>query len=340
MNVAALAGQNDGAGRPDFGPLPADTASPAAKAGKDAHSAGAPVPPVAGHGDAAASRPGQAGPPASQSHASGKDVPQAAAAAFKRGMELRQATDFLGARTELSKAYFWGDLPADKQDEARKVLTDLAELTLIGRGSKVYPNDPYTGYYLCKAGDILAAVDRREKLHVPWQLLVRVNNMQRPEDLVAGQRYKVVNGPFHAIIYKTQFVMDLYLQRDELPKLFIKRVRIGTGKDGATPNGMWRVKLGGKHERPTWYPPPNSPHHGPIPYGHPDYAFGAKGLWISLEGLDENTKPLTDYGIHSTSAPDSIGKAESLGCIRLGDDDIDLVYMLLYEYYSTIEVRP
>ena len=263
-----------------------------------------------------------------------------AEACYQRGLGFYDANELIKARSELCKAYFSGQLSADQQQHARQKLTELAELTLIGRGSDVYPDDPYTGRYKCVAGDVLTKVERSQKLHVPWQLLIKVNNMRRPEDLEAGRRYKVVHGPFHAIVYKSAFLMDVYLHREGLEKVFIKRFRIGTGANSATPAGMWRAKLGGKHERPTWYPPPNSVFRGPIPYGHPDYAFGQKGLWIGLEGLEPATKPLTDSGIHSTNDPKSIGSAESLGCIRLADEDIELVYSLLYEHWSTVEVRP
>ena len=102
------------------------------------------------------------------------------------------------------------------------------------------------------------------------------------------------------------------------------------------------MELGGKAVHPTWDPPPNSElsGRGPIAHGEPNYAFGIKGLWIPLEGIDEHTKGREGYGIHSTDKPDSIGKAESLGCIRLRDDDIEMVFRLLYEHWSTVEIRP
>jgi lipoprotein-anchoring transpeptidase ErfK/SrfK len=260
--------------------------------------------------------------------------------AYERGIELYSANKLIEARSRLSEAYFSGLLDTQKQEDARRKLEELAEITLIGVGSPVYPDDPYAGHYEVRPGEALTAIERKLKLHIPWQLVLRVNNMLRPEDLEAGRRYKVVHGPFHAVVNKSAFIMDVYLHREGQEKIFIKRFAIGIGVDGSTPVGMWRVKLGGKQERPTWYPPPNSPLRGPISYGHPDYAFGEKGLWIGLAGMDENTQNLTDYGIHSTNDQSSIGRAESLGCIRLADGDIDLVYSLLYEHWSTVEVRP
>jgi lipoprotein-anchoring transpeptidase ErfK/SrfK len=159
----------------------------------------------------------------------------------------------------------------------------------------------------------------------------------------------LVRGPFHAVVSKGRFTVDLFLQREGLPRVWVKRVRCGLGKDGSTPVGMWKVGrdyidghviLGGKLEHPTWNPPPSSDLRGPIQYGQKGYALGEKGLWIGLVGIDENTRGKRDYGIHSTSDPTSIGKEQSLGCIRLADDDIELVYSLLYEVYSSVQTKP
>jgi len=263
-----------------------------------------------------------------------------AAAAYRRGAALAKANRLIEARTLLSRAYYSGRLPKTMLDDARRRLTELAEITLIGPRSSVYPNDPYAFSYQFQPGELLAKVERKLKLHVPWQIILRINGLRRAEDIQAGRRYKLIRGPFHAVVYKSKFTMDIFLHRRGRQKIFVKRMRIGTGADGATPIGMWRVRLGGKQERPTWYPPPNSRSRGPIAYGQENYAFGVKGLWIGLEGLDEATRGLSGYGIHSTNDPSSIGQARSLGCIRLGDEDIELVYFLLYEHWSTVEVRP
>ncbi len=261
-------------------------------------------------------------------------------AAYRRGMELIKANELVKARSELSWAYFSGKLPADRQDEVRSTLTELADITLIGRNSPIFPGETYAFHYKFRHGERLVQVERKLKLHVPWQIILRINTLKQAEDIQAGRPYKMIYGPFHAVIRKSAFTMDIYLHRGGLEKVFIRRMRVGTGADGSTPAGMWRVRLGGKQQRPTWYPPPNSKLRGAVPYGHPNYAFGARGLWIGLEGLDEHNRMLRHYGIHSTNDPNSIAQARSLGCIRLADEQIELVYSLLYEHWSTVEVRP
>ena len=266
-----------------------------------------------------------------------------ARAAVRRGLELREADKLVQARTTLSEAWFSGAMPAEEVERVRKALEGLADKTLFSR--VVHQDDPYTGHYNVNPGEVLGGADgivRRKALRVPEQLIVEINGLRKAENLRAGQRYKIIRGPFHAIIDKSGFVMDVYLQPDGLPKVFVRRLDVGIGKNGSTPAGLWRVEGGGrgKQRHATWNPPPSSPIIGPVPYGHPQYAFGEKGLWISLEGIGPRTKGMTGYGIHSTNDPDSVGKATSLGCVRLRDGDIEFVYNRLYPVHSTVAVRP
>ena len=63
------------------------------------------------------------------------------------------------------------------------------------------------------------------------------------------------------------------------------------------------------------------------PVGRAGLPAGQEGYWISLEGIGGNRHTAEDgYGIHGTNDPASIGKAMSMGCIRLADDDIEPVF--------------
>jgi lipoprotein-anchoring transpeptidase ErfK/SrfK len=68
----------------------------------------------------------------------------------------------------------------------------------------------------------------------------------------------------------------------------------------------------------------------------PDNPIGDR--WIGLEGVSEAIRDLTGYGIHGTIEPESIGRQESMGCIRLRNDDVELLYEMLVERESTVEV--
>ena len=118
------------------------------------------------------------------------------------------------------------------------------------------------------------------------------------------------------------------------------RRRWGRGTSAWAGPPASRPAISGKLRRARFDPPPGSEVNHTIAYGESGYPFGAKGLFIPLEGDDENTSRMVNYGIHSTSAPDSIGKEGSLGCVRLRDDDIETVFNLLYEKWSTVQTKP
>ena len=46
------------------------------------------------------------------------------------------------------------------------------------------------------------------------------------------------------------------------------------------------------------------------------------------------------YGIHGTIEPESIGKAVSLGCIRMHNEDVAFVYKLMMPGKSTVTILP
>jgi lipoprotein-anchoring transpeptidase ErfK/SrfK len=280
----------------------------------------------------------------------GEDAPTTAASTGGRQQALRDlnagraaygAGDLLQARVMISRAIFSGHLTTDEEANAIADASRIADGTILG--PTMIEADPYVTPYRVRSGDTIEGangIERSRKLHVPARLILRVNRLARGEDIRPGQVLKLVKGPFHAIVHKNDFTMDIYLQRDEGDKIFIRRMPVGLGRNSTTPVGSWRVQKGQKLERPPWDPPPGSGLRQRILWGEPDYAFGVKGLWIGLEGTDERTGLYTDIGIHSTNDPNSIGKANSLGCIRLADDDIDLVYSLLYDQWSCVYVVP
>ncbi len=256
---------------------------------------------------------------------------------YALGLQLLAENKLIEARSVLSRALLSERLTASQADDARDKLMDLANETLFS--PDVYENDPYTFLYVVQWGDMLQRIERKLELHVPHTLIMKINGL--PDDKIyADDTLKMIRGPFHAVINKSDFTMDIYLHREGLEKIFIARMEVGLGKNNGTPLGLWQVKLDGKGSEPTWYPPPRSHLQGPIKYGEPGYPFGKLGLWIPLVGIDENIQQRTGYGIHSTDKPESIGREASLGCIRLRDGDIEVVYTLLYEKWSTVEIRP
>jgi lipoprotein-anchoring transpeptidase ErfK/SrfK len=107
-----------------------------------------------------------------------------------------------------------------------------------------------------------------------------------------------------------------------LPNHQALKYSVGVGREGFTWSGTNRIS--GKAEWPTWTPPPvmvereaERGHYLPesMP-GGPDNPLGARALYIGR----------TDFRIHGTTQPWSIGKAVSSGCIRMVNSDVIDLY--------------
>jgi lipoprotein-anchoring transpeptidase ErfK/SrfK len=303
----------------------------------------APVEPVNGTGDPVAPHGPDGGNDTTEQNTTPPPIVEVpvgdATALLREGFALQEEGKPIEARTALSRAYFSEKLTPAQADQARAALEILAQETLLNGMN--YPNDPYTMSYVIASGDTLEGrkgIERSNELHVPEGMLMRINGIADARRIRAGDGLTLLKGPFHAIVDKNDFTMDVYLEREGLPKVFIKRFKVGLGKQGSTPEGEWTV--GDKTEKQYWYAPPSSGLNGAIPYGSPDYALGTKGLWIGLKGAEGATQNFRGLGIHSTNKPDSIGTMDSLGCIRLGDTDIDSIYKMLYPTWSTVTIQP
>ncbi len=262
---------------------------------------------------------------------------------LKKGMEFLKQGKLLDARATLADAMNTSALSADQMEMVRTTLTELADKMIFSR--EVIEGDPCTFQYKFQRGDVLVKVEPTLKLNVPAKLIQKINGIADPTKIQIGQVLKMVRGPFHAVVSKSRFVMDIFLEEPKTGRMiFVKRFRVGVGKDGSTPTGQWRVVRGGKITHAPWTPPASSSlERRRVEWAEPGYPFGPEGYWISLEGTGKTPYTREDgYGIHGTNDPSSIGKASSLGCIRLGDNDIEMLFAMLYDKgkWSTVTILP
>jgi LysM repeat protein len=226
----------------------------------------------------------------------------------------------------------------DRLNEALSFPMNNAQRNVIkGRLSKlsgewlfsrsIFEQDKLCSRYKVEPGNLLSSIARGYK--VPWEALMEVNRISRPELLKAGETIKIVHGPFHAKVYRSTFTMDLYLQ-----ETFVRSFSVGIGRPGReTPTGLWRVKPGGKMISPKWTDPDT---HKTYTAKDPDYPLGSR--WIALEGVSGEAKDRRGFAIHGTKKPEEIGTAGSRGCIRLYNGDAILIYNLLTPGLSRVEV--
>jgi lipoprotein-anchoring transpeptidase ErfK/SrfK len=96
------------------------------------------------------------------------------------------------------------------------------------------------------------------------------------------------------------------------------RYGIGVGREGFTWAGVKQIAR--KAEWPDWYPPQEmiarQPYLPRMTAGGPGNPLGARAMYLGS----------SEYRIHGTNNPATIGKQVSSGCIRLTNDDVTDLY--------------
>jgi LysM repeat protein len=238
--------------------------------------------------------------------------------------------DLLATRQLLNDGLITGKLADADADAARRQIDEINKTVVFS--AKKFPEDPWGGVYQVASGERLATIAARNG--VTWEFLSRVNGVT-PKKLRSGQNIKVFKGPFYAVVYKHLFKMEIYLGAPAGPgSMYVTSFPVGLGKDNSTPTGVWMCKTGDKIRNPRYYPPRGGEIMAP---DDPKNPLG--GYWIAIEGLDGQAVGKESYGIHGTIDPTSIGKMESMGCIRLKAEDISWVFDLLVDGKSRVLVK-
>ncbi len=177
--------------------------------------------------------------------------------------------------------------------------------------SRIYfqPQPHYMDAYIVQNGDRLETIARQYQ--VSWEYLAKLNRTD-PQRIRAEQALKVIQGPFSAVVDLSEFKIVIHAHG-----YYVTSFACGIGKDGTTPIGTFKVT--DKLVDPTYYGPD-----GVVQCDDPSNPLGER--WIAIS---DDAGQVQGYGIHGTIDPASIGKAESRGCIRLQDHDIENVYDLL-----------
>jgi hypothetical protein len=237
--------------------------------------------------------------------------------------------DLLAGRKLLNDALIGGQLSESDAAEAKKLIADANKTIVFS--SRSFNDDPWGGSHTVAPGELLQKIAFKNA--VTSDLLLRINGIPDARRLKAGATIKVVQGPFHAVVTKHAFNMDLYLGAPgEKGAQYVLSYPVGLGRDDSTPTGSWIVEQ--RVPNPKYYSPRGE---GVIEAGDPKNPLGK--YWIALTGTDGNAVGKQSYGIHGTIDPDSIGKQASLGCIRMRNEDVALVYELLVAGKSTVVVK-
>ena len=165
--------------------------------------------------------------------------------------------------------------------------------------------------YVIQPGDSLDKIARQNKTTV--ELIRKMNKMEN-NNMYPGGRLLMPAAPFVLNVSKSAKTVDLTMNG----KIF-KRYIAGLGMNGKTPLGNFHTVV--HQTNPDWTPPGG----GIIPFGDPRNLLGTR--WMSIQ---DSTRPeIKGFGIHGTPARDSIGAESSNGCIRLLNEDVEELYLLI-----------
>ncbi len=101
----------------------------------------------------------------------------------------------------------------------------------------------------------------------------------------------------------------------------VRVYRVAVGK-AATPSPTGTFKIVNRVANPAYY------HKGQVIAAGKGNPVGSRWMGLSAKG----------YGIHGTNAPNSIGKAASTGCIRMGQRDLEEFFTLV-NVGDAVEIR-
>ncbi len=266
----------------------------------------------------------QVSPAANSTGSSGASRPatsvDADVLAGRRAMDRGQ---YVEARRHLNKA-LEGRLSMEQQEGVRRDLAKIADRLIFGKLAS--PGDPIARMHEVASGESLYVLARRHKLTIDF--LADINQLARKDMIRAGARLKVVDGPFRAIVRKSQHRMDIFLQDQ-----YVRSYTVGLGMDDGTPIGEWEVTT--KQTNPAWTDPRDGQHYPP---DDPNNPIGDR--WIGLDCVAGECVGRSGFGIHGTIDPGSIGADMSMGCVRLLSKDVAELYDLLVPGYSLVEIVP
>lgn len=176
--------------------------------------------------------------------------------------------------------------------------------------------------HVIQPGDRIITIAKQ--YDVNKELIELTNGLTASSVIREGNKIKIVTGIGSVKVNKTKHTLLLFLDG-----IFVKRYRIGLGKENKTPEGIFKINASGKMTRPPWY---------------------NKATGVDLEYTEGGTNgnplgthwiPFSDgsgIGVHGTWVPNSIGKDESNGCVRMLNEEVKEVYAFMKEG-STVEIE-
>src|SRR5258706_9894478 len=190
--------------------------------------------------------------------------------ALADGKAKIEAGDLPAGRKLLNDALMGGQLSEGDAATAKQLIAEANKLLVFA--PRRYPDDPWVVGHTVARGEVLQKI--AGKYDLSPELLLRINGLADARKLRANATIKVLHGPFHAVVSKRAFTLDVYLgSPGERSAQYVTTYGVGLGKDDSTPSGTWIVDQ--RIPNPKWWGARTLP---PVEAGDPKNPLGK--FWI------------------------------------------------------------
>lgn len=216
------------------------------------------------------------------------------------------------ARDEMARLYFAEGASAALRTELEPAMLLVSRALVTDR-----PTERDFEFYKVGQGDSLIKIAERFRVEKKYRYVqygsLKLFNRLGNDMIRVGQTLRIPKGEVSIVVRMSQF--KLYVFHEGIA---FASYPVALGAEAsATPVGLYTV--GEKTAKPTWWPPESTGLKGPIGPEDPKNPLGTH--WIALQ------HPLhSGLGIHGTNDPGSIGTRASLGCVRMRNEDVKIIF--------------
>ncbi|HDZ76616.1 MAG TPA: L,D-transpeptidase [Candidatus Omnitrophica bacterium] len=161
-------------------------------------------------------------------------------------------------------------------------------------------------YYEVKPGDTLIKIAKKFNTTVG---LIKKINMLKSTVIHPRRKLKIWTAGFSLLVDKSQNILLLNYEQET-----IKTYVVATGMNNSTPVGNFKIV--NKLVDPVWF---RSDVGAVVPSDSPENILGSRWMGFDIDG----------YGIHGTTKPESIGSQATKGCIRMKNEEVEELFMLI-----------
>ncbi|MEZ6188457.1 MAG: L,D-transpeptidase family protein [Planctomycetota bacterium] len=220
--------------------------------------------------------------------------------AERRAQEAANPADAL---REWTRVYL-ATVDADARKALRPHLAELVQAVFYARGASTNLVE-----YKVQPGDSLGKIAKKHG--TDYRFMKRLNGLTR-DTIRVGQALRVPQASVRIAVYKRDFEL-IALFGDH----YLCSYDVATGKEDRTPEAEFVI--GNKIVKPDWYAPDGKKY----AYGTEENILGTR--WMAFE----NTPEHNGFGIHGTKFPESIGSEASMGCLRMRNEEVEVLFDLI-----------